>query len=33
MGGLLLRRLAVSGPLTVDSGDLIEAIHDVPIEP
>jgi O-antigen/teichoic acid export membrane protein len=33
IGLLLVRRLAVSGPLTVDSGDLIEAIHEVPIEP
>ena len=33
IGGLLVKRLSVSGPLTVDSGDLIEAIHDVPIEP
>jgi len=33
IGGLLVRRLAVAGPLTVDSGDLIEAIHEVPIEP
>ena len=33
IGALLVRRLAVSGPLTVDSGDLIEAIHEVPIEP
>ena len=33
MGVLLVRRLAVAGPLHVDSGDLIEAIHDVAIEP
>jgi O-antigen/teichoic acid export membrane protein len=33
IGGLLVKRLAVSGPLAVDSGDLIEAIHEVPIEP
>ncbi len=33
IGGLLLRRLHQSGPLTIDSGDLIEAIHEVPIEP
>jgi O-antigen/teichoic acid export membrane protein len=33
MGGLLLRRLSVVGPLTVESGDLIEALHDLPIEP
>ena len=33
IGALLVRRLALSGPLTVDSGDLIEAIHEVPIEP
>jgi hypothetical protein len=33
MSGLLMRRLAASGPLAVESGDLIEALHDVPIEP
>ena len=33
IGGLLLRRLHQSGPLTIDSGDLIEAIHEVAIEP
>jgi len=33
MGVLLLRRLSAAGPLHVDSGDLIEAIHDVAIEP
>jgi O-antigen/teichoic acid export membrane protein len=33
MGGLLVRRLAVRGPLRVESGDLIEAIHEVAIEP
>jgi O-antigen/teichoic acid export membrane protein len=33
MGGLLLRRLAVAGPLKVERGDFIEALHDVPIEP
>jgi O-antigen/teichoic acid export membrane protein len=33
MAGLLMRRLAASGPLTIASGDLIEALHDVPIEP
>jgi O-antigen/teichoic acid export membrane protein len=33
MAGLLVRRLAASGPLTIASGDLIEALHDVPIEP
>ncbi|HET6953909.1 MAG TPA: hypothetical protein VFI47_26325 [Acidimicrobiales bacterium] len=33
MTGLLIRRLAVSGPLRVDAGDLIEAMHDVAIEP
>src|SRR5262245_3284368 len=32
MGVLLLRRLAVSGPLAVDRGDFIEAIHEVAIE-
>ena len=29
IGGLLLRRAAAVGPVDVDSGDLIEAIHDV----
>jgi O-antigen/teichoic acid export membrane protein len=33
MGVLLVRRLTAAGPLHVDSGDLIEAIHDVAIEP
>jgi O-antigen/teichoic acid export membrane protein len=33
MGGLLIRRLAARGPLHVDSGDLIEAIHEVALEP
>ncbi|MGH9232600.1 MAG: lipopolysaccharide biosynthesis protein [Acidimicrobiales bacterium] len=33
MAGLLVRRLAAAGPLTIASGDLIEALHDVPIEP
>jgi hypothetical protein len=33
MGGLLVRRLAAGGALRVDSGDLIEAMHEVPIEP
>jgi O-antigen/teichoic acid export membrane protein len=33
MAILLVRRLAVRGPLFVDSGDLIEAIHEVAIEP
>jgi O-antigen/teichoic acid export membrane protein len=33
MACLLVRRLAASGPLTIASGDLIEALHDVPIEP
>ncbi|HEY6416109.1 MAG TPA: hypothetical protein VIX41_07730, partial [Acidimicrobiales bacterium] len=32
MGALLLRRLAVAGPLAVARGDFIEAIHEVPIE-
>jgi O-antigen/teichoic acid export membrane protein len=32
MGVLLLRRLAVAGPLAVARGDFIEAIHEVPIE-
>jgi O-antigen/teichoic acid export membrane protein len=33
MAGLLVRRLAASGPLKIVSGDLIEALHDVSIEP
>src|SRR5918998_1415044 len=33
MGAMLLRRLAAAGPLSVESGDFIEALHDVPIEP
>jgi O-antigen/teichoic acid export membrane protein len=33
MGTLLLRRMLVSGPLAVDTGDFIEALHEVPIEP
>jgi O-antigen/teichoic acid export membrane protein len=33
MGMLLIRRLTVSGPLAVDRGDFIEALHDIPIEP
>ncbi|HET9609626.1 MAG TPA: hypothetical protein VFP06_08455 [Acidimicrobiales bacterium] len=33
MAGLLIRRLAVAGPLHIDSGDLIEAMHDVAVEP
>jgi O-antigen/teichoic acid export membrane protein len=33
MGALLVRRLTAAGPLHVESGDLIEAIHDVAIEP
>jgi O-antigen/teichoic acid export membrane protein len=33
MGAMLLRRLAAAGPLSVDSGDFIEALHDVAIEP
>src|SRR5690606_31163143 len=35
MAGLLLRRLAGAGagPLHVDEGDLIEAMHEVPLEP
>jgi O-antigen/teichoic acid export membrane protein len=32
MGVLLVRRLAVAGPLAVARGDFIEAIHEVPIE-
>jgi O-antigen/teichoic acid export membrane protein len=32
MGVLLVRRLAVAGPLAVERGDFIEAIHEVPIE-
>ncbi|MFP3901669.1 MAG: hypothetical protein ACLFXM_12505 [Acidimicrobiia bacterium] len=33
MAGLLVRRLTVSGPLRVRSGDVIEALHEVAIEP
>jgi O-antigen/teichoic acid export membrane protein len=33
VGGLLVRRLAGAGPLAVRSGDLVEAIHEVPVEP
>jgi O-antigen/teichoic acid export membrane protein len=33
MGWMLIRRLATAGPITLDSGDLIEAMHEVPIEP
>jgi O-antigen/teichoic acid export membrane protein len=33
MGVLLIRRLTAAGPLHVDSGDFVEAIHDVAIEP
>lgn len=35
MGGLLVRRVAEAGPgrLDVDSGDFIEALHDVAVEP
>jgi len=33
MAALLVRRLAVAGPLQIDSGDLIEAMHDVAVEP
>jgi O-antigen/teichoic acid export membrane protein len=33
MGSLLLSRLAGAGPVAVDSGDFIEALHEVPIEP
>jgi O-antigen/teichoic acid export membrane protein len=33
LGGALIRRLAAGGPLHVDSGDFIEAMHEVPIEP
>jgi O-antigen/teichoic acid export membrane protein len=33
MAGLLIRRLAPAGPVVVDAGDLIEAMHEVPIEP
>ncbi len=33
LGSLLIRRLATRGPLHVDSGDFIEAMHEVPIEP
>jgi hypothetical protein len=33
MGALLLRRLAQRGPLRLDEGDLIEAMHEIAIEP
>lgn len=33
MGAFLLRQLATAGPLAIDTGDLIEAMHEVPIEP
>lgn len=33
MGGLLVRRLRAAGPLRIESGDLIEAMHEVPVEP
>jgi O-antigen/teichoic acid export membrane protein len=33
MGVLLVRRLTVAGPLHVESGDFIDAIHEVAIEP
>jgi O-antigen/teichoic acid export membrane protein len=33
MAYMLVRRLAAGGPLTIAEGDLIEAIHEVPIEP
>ncbi|HEX8803895.1 MAG TPA: hypothetical protein VF743_06870 [Acidimicrobiales bacterium] len=33
MSVLLARRLAAAGPVDVDSGAMIEALHDVPIEP
>jgi O-antigen/teichoic acid export membrane protein len=33
MGALLVRRLSAGGPLRIESGDFIEAIHEVPIEP
>jgi O-antigen/teichoic acid export membrane protein len=32
MAVMLARRLATAGPLRVDSGDLLDAIHDVPLE-
>jgi predicted ABC-type sugar transport system permease subunit len=32
MLGLLARRLAAAGPLQVESGDFIEALHEVAIE-
>jgi O-antigen/teichoic acid export membrane protein len=32
MAVMLARRLATAGPLQVDSGDLLDAIHDVPLE-
>jgi O-antigen/teichoic acid export membrane protein len=33
MAFLLVRRLHVAGPLHIESGDVIEALHEVPIEP
>jgi O-antigen/teichoic acid export membrane protein len=33
MGALLVRRLAQRGPLRIAEGDLIEAIHEIAIEP
>lgn len=33
MSVLLARRLAAAGPVDVDSGAMIEALHEVPIEP
>jgi hypothetical protein len=35
MGGLLVRRLREAGPgqLDIDTGDFIEALHDVAVEP
>jgi hypothetical protein len=32
MAVMLARRLATAGPLRVDSGDLLDATHDVPLE-
>jgi O-antigen/teichoic acid export membrane protein len=33
MGSLLFLRMRGTGPLAVDTGDVIEALHEVPVEP
>jgi O-antigen/teichoic acid export membrane protein len=33
MAAMLVRRLAPSGPVAIEQGDLIEALHDVAVEP